>query len=327
MPTLITGVGGQDGRLLLKELSKTQNDLVGICNIGQKETVLKYVNNAYVIEADISDDKTLLDILTSIKPTEIYNLAGFSSVQKSWNNPLKTAKVNSLVPITILEWCLRANSNVKYIQATSSEIFGGSKTSPQNELTRLDPITPYGSTKAFAHLAVQHFRQKFGLQASSLILYNHESPLRNPDFVTRKITLAAVAIAKGSNEKLKIGDINANRDWGWAPDYVKAMRMAMDLETLNDYIIASGQSHTVGDVINYAFNYLGIYDVSNYIELDRNYYRDTDPNFLVGDISKAREQLKWSPSKNLKETIEAMVDFDLELLVNPEAIWIDGESD
>lgn len=322
MKALITGGSGQDGRILARQLINNGHDVVALCNLGKESLLSKYCPDAMAIGMDLTDQQELISKLNEIEPDSIFNLAGFSSVKKSWNNPSLAVLTNSLVPAIILEWCLKAKPNTKFLQASSSEIFGGSLISPQNEKTSHSPITPYGLSKSFSHKLVCQYREEFGIHASNAILYNHESPLRSEHFVTRKITKAVAAIARGSKESVSLGNTNAIRDWGWAPDYVDAMYKIIENDLPEDYVIATGISSTVKDILKYAFNYIGISDYRNYLKHEISNDRNVDPVNLVGDNTFARTKLNWVPTKNLEEIVCAMVEFDIRLIDQPELTWL-----
>ena len=322
MKALITGGSGQDGRILARQLINNGHDVVALCNLGKESLLSKYCPDAMAIGVDLTDQREVISKLNEIQPDSIFNLAGFSSVKKSWDHPSLAVLTNSLVPAIILEWCLKAKPNTKFLQASSSEIFGGSLVSPQNEKTSHYPITPYGLSKSFSHKLVCQYREEFGIHASNAILYNHESPLRSEQFVTRKITKAVAAIARGSQESVSLGNTNAIRDWGWAPDYVDAMYKIIENDLPEDYVIATGISSTVKDILKYAFNYIGISDYQNYLEHEISNDRNVDPVNLVGDNTFARTRLNWVPTKNLEEIVCAMVEFDIRLIDQPELTWL-----
>lgn len=321
MTVLITGAGGQDGRLLARKLQAEGQEVTGLCKPSHVGVVSRYCPGINVIALDLTNEKDLTHVLNRVQPDEIYNLAGFSSVYQSWKNPNLVTAVNSLVPAIILKWCVDVKPSARLLQASSSEIFGASETSPQSELTSHNPITPYGLSKSFSHTLLQQFRSEYGLHASNAILYNHESPLRDSHFVTRKITQGVAAIARGSRDPIRLGQIHAQRDWGWAPDYVRAMQDIIRQPSPGDYILSTGVLHSVEDLLSYAFKHVGISDYSNYVQHDRDNDRHIDPVNLVGDNSLAKEKLNWSPTMNLEQIVCAMVDFDLELIDRPDSQW------
>ena len=321
MSTLITGVSGQDGRILARMLSMKDDQIFGICRPGQKQVISKYCPSIVVFEIDLMDEDQLVKTLHTIKPTKIYNLAGFSSVNASWQNPTHVTRINSVVPTVILNWCLKYQPETRFVNASSSEIFGGTNTTPQNEETPLMPITPYGLSKGFAHNLIRIYRKQYGLFASNAILYNHESPLRDHKFVTRKISKAVAQIALGSNVTLELGDLQSKRDWGWAPDYVVGLKKMMEHDAPDDFVLATGQSHLVEDLVRFAFNRIGISDFSPHIRHGMQNDRPVDPSSLLGDSALAYRILGWETSTSLQNIIEQMVDFDIELLNNPNSQW------
>ena len=321
MSILITGAAGQDGRLLARRLLSEGQKVTGLCKPGNRAVLTKYCPKINVIEVDLTNERELVETLNQVQPDEIYNLAGFSSVNQSWKNPNLVTAINSLVPAIILKWCLETKPSARLLQASSSEIFGASTTSPQIEMTSHNPITPYGLSKSFSHTLVQQFRNEYGLHASNAILYNHESPLRDVHFVTRKITQAVAAIAQGSKQPIRLGKINSQRDWGWAPDYVDGMQRIIHQESPGDFILATGVVHSVAELLSYAFKHIGISDYTKYIEHDESNDRHVDPTNLVGNNLLASEKLNWSPTMNLEQIVGTMVDFDLLLIDQPKAQW------
>ena len=321
MSILITGAGGQDGRILSQKLLAEGRKVTGTCRPGSKSLLSRYSPGIEFIELDLGNENKLVDLLNFVKPDEIYNLAGFSSVNQSWKNPSLVTMINSVVPATILKWCVEKKPSVRILQASSSEIFGGSTVSPQNELTEHNPITPYGLSKSFSHTLLQKFRNEYGIHASNVILYNHESPLRDIHFVTRKITHSVASIAQGSIEPIRLGHIYSQRDWGWAPDYVDGMYKVIQQTSPGDFILATGVTHTVADILKFAFNHIGINDFSDYVLHDEKNDRSADPTNLVGNISLASQQLDWLPTMNLEQIIATMVDYDVKLIEEPATQW------
>jgi GDPmannose 4,6-dehydratase len=321
LKVLITGGSGQDGRILARQLVLEGQEVTALCKIGKEPLLSKYCPGMRVVGIDLTDQQKLLTILNRIQPDIIFNLAGFSSVRQSWVNPSLAILTNSLVPALILEWCLNVRPNTRYLQASSSEVFGGTLITPQNEETLHSPVTPYGLSKSFSHNLVRQYREEFGLHASNAILYNHESPLRSDHFVTRKITKAVAAIARGSQESLRLGNINSMRDWGWAPDFVEAMGKIVEKDLPEDYVIATGTSSSVKDILKFAFNYIGLPEYQEYLQHEILNDRHVDPINLTGDNTLARNSLNWAPTKNLEQIICAMVEFDLRLIEQPELLW------
>lgn len=312
MPTaLITGILGQDGSYLAEELTSLGYAVHGLVQPGMEPP--SGDGRTYHV-ADLTDVARLRALVTDLAPERIFHLAGISSVAQSWHDPAATMAVNATGSVVLLEAALAAREasgeDVRFVQASSAEIFGQAEQSPQNELTPIRPINPYGVSKAAAHLAVATFRAR-GLHASSMILYNHESPRRPAAFVTRKITSTAAKIARGEASELRLGNLAARRDWGWAPDYTHAMVLAADAPAGDDYVIATGISHSVSDLVDAAFTHCGITDWQRHVVVDPEFFRPVDATELRGDASKARDALGWRPSVTFPEMVAAMVDADL----------------
>ena len=306
---LITGVGGQDGSYLAERLLAE----------GVEVHALALPDDAPVAgvrthPGDVSDIGGTRTLLLELAPDEIYNLAAVSSVARSWDEPDLTARVNGLAAVGLLESAhlLQEHSGrpVRFVQASSAEIFGLPDRSPQDEDTPVRPVNPYGAAKAFAHLMVEVYRHR-GLHAVSLVLYNHESPRRPEQFVTRKITAGAAAISAGHATSLSLGNLAAARDWGWAPDYVDAMLRAARAEIPRDYVVATGVSHSVEEFVATAFRCVGIDDWSSYVEVDPALFRPVDATELVGDATRIRTDLGWAPTLGFHEVVRRMVEADL----------------
>ena len=319
MPILITGAAGQDGILLARKLLKTETDVVGICRKKQAKNLRHAVPGLSIYTADLTDFEQVHKILDKAKPTTIFNLAGYSSVNKSWMEPEIATRINSDLPVQILSWMVKKSPTTRIIQASSSEIFGATTQIPQTENTNIKPITPYGLSKSLAFEMMQIFRSKEGIHATNMILYNHESPLRREEFVTRRITKSVAQIKLGKLDTLHIGNIGMKRDWGWAPDYIDGMILASNKELADDYILATGILHSVKDIIETAFTYAGIGNFEKYIHADENMIRKIDPQNLLGNPTKAETRLGWKRTLEFKEIIETMVKYDLQ--INPNSIW------
>ncbi|MEX1078677.1 MAG: GDP-mannose 4,6-dehydratase [Homoserinimonas sp.] len=312
MPSaLITGVSGQDGTYLSRTLLKRGYDVHGLVKPGDGA---KTTAGVIVHRCDLRDAAELRRLTLELQPNEIYNLGGQSSVAASWDDPLGTLAASGTPVGALLDaaWELQESHRVapRVVQASSAEIFGNAAQSPQNETTPIAPVSPYGVAKALGHFLVGSYRQR-GLHASSVILYNHESPLRPPTFVTRKITRAAARIAQGLDSTLRLGTLDVQRDWGWAPDYVEAMRLAAGHETGGDYVIGTGVSHSVRDFVETAFRAAGISDWEAHVEIDQTYLRPADPAVQLADSSRAREVLGWAPTVGFDELVQRMVAADL----------------
>jgi len=256
-------------------------------------------------------------LIADVAPDEVYNLGGISSVAFSWQQPVLTGQVSGLGAVAVLDACWqlqeRSGHPVRVLQASSAEIFGSPERAPQDESTPLRPGTPYGAAKAYAHQMVSVLRGR-GLAASAVILYNHESPRRPETFVTRKITAAAARIAAGRQDRLALGSLDVRRDWGWAPDYVEAMVRAVRHPRADDYVIATGESHTVAEFVAAAFAAAGVPDWRSRVEVDPSFVRPVDAAEQRGDASKARQLLGWAPSRDFAAVVAAMVEADLALL-------------
>ncbi len=311
MRALITGVAGQDGSYLAEELLAAGREVYGVVMPEFAASVPPGVEPRI---GDLTDAAAMAALVADVQPDQIYNLAGISSVATSWDRPVATAEVNAVAAIGLMEAATALSRErgapVAFVQASSAEMFGEPAETPQNEHTRIRPVNPYGATKAFAHLACGIYRAK-GLRASSMILYNHESPRRPVTFVTRKITATVAAIAQGRASELRLGNLDARRDWGWAPDYVHAMRLAADHPEAADHVIATGVSHTVRDFVAAAFDHVGITDWERYVVVDPQFFRPVDATELRGDATYARERLGWAPSIGFADLVARMVDADL----------------
>ena len=312
----ITGVTGQDGSYLAEFLLKKDYKVVGLIskehNIGYQN--INYIKKKLILEfGDLLDKDSLKRIIIKHKPKEIYNLGGITFVPASWEKPVLTLDVNTLGTLRILKIIRDFLPKTKFYQATSAKIFGDPKVTPQNEETPINPNTPYGVSKASAHFLTQNFRQHFNIFACSGILYNHESERRGPEFVTRKITQTAAKIKLGLSKELKLGNLKAKQDWGYALDYVKAMWLMLQQKKADDYVIASGKLHAVEEVCQIAFSYLGL-DWKKYVKQDAKFIRREETKVFFGDASKARKKLGWWPKTSFKEMIIKMVENDLKLL-------------
>lgn len=314
---LVTGAGGQDGLYMVEKLLLMGIEVHGLFHTessAQKASMRFPLLRSGVM--DLADSVGMIASMESIEPTHVVNLAGNTSVEWSWTYPSESADVLGVGPVRLLEasWKLqeRLGRPVRFLQASSAEIFGNAADSPQSETTQRKPVTPYGAAKSFADMMVGVYRDR-GLFASSAILYNHESPRRPLSFVARKISHGAAKISLGLSEKLVLGNIDVFRDWGFAPDYVDAMLRIVMADAPRDYIVASGAAHSVRNFVQRAFASVGIDNWKQFVEIDRSLYRPADPRELVGDPSRLR-QLGWSPTLAFEELVELMVQSDLSLL-------------
>lgn len=316
MPTaLVTGITGQDGGFLAERLIADGYTVHGLVRAGEDLTDVQRRTPAVLLHvAELSDGDALAGVLASSGADEVYHLAGLSSVALSWQEPLLTAEINAMGSARLLELAWRHQERrgapVRYLQAASAEIFGHAEQVPQDETTPVRPTSPYGVAKAFAHHLCGVYRGR-GMFAVSLVLYNHESDRRPPSFVTRKITQAAARIALGRQDELVLGNLEVRRDWGWAPDYVDAMVRAVRHERADDYVIATGEAHSVADFVAAAFARAGVQDWQGRVRVDPAFFRPADAGLQVGDAGKAQRELGWSPSVVFEELVGRMVDADL----------------
>src|SRR4051812_42210406 len=314
---LITGIAGQDGSLLAELLLSEGYEVFGIVRRATSEAYenLEAVRDRIdLVQADLLDELSLVTALEQCRPQEVYNLAAPSFVPISWQQPVVTAEFAAVGVTALLESIRRVDSGIRFYQASSSEIFGEPPEVPQNEDTRLLPVTPYGVAKAYGHLIVRAYRRRYGLYACSGILYNHESPRRPLDFLPRKVSHAVASISLGLSGELWLGDMDARRDWGYAGDYVRAMALLLRQDEPDDYVIASGVLHSVQELVELAFGHVGL-DWREYVHIDESLRRGAaELHDLVGDPSKARSRLGWSPTVEFESLVKLLVDADLERL-------------
>lgn len=312
---LITGITGQDGAYLAKFLVQKGYQVYGLFPRRGTDNLwrLRYLNildDVNLINGDVTDLSSLIRALELSKADEVYNLAAQSFVGTSWEQPLLTTSVTAMGVANVLEAIRAVNNKIRFYQASTSEMFGKIKEPVQGESTPFHPRSPYGVAKLYGHWITVNYRESFGIRASSGILFNHESPLRGLEFVTRKVTDAAVRIKLGKQNKLHLGNIDAKRDWGFAGDYVEAMWLMLQQDKADDYVIATGCNTSVRDMCDIAFKYLGL-NYNDYVVVDENLYRPAEVDVLIGNADKARQILGWEPKTDLKTLIEMMVDADL----------------
>jgi len=314
---LVIGIAGQDGSLLAELLLHEGYEVFGVV---RQPVSTNFPNLAGVREeldlaqADVLDELSLVDVLTASRPDEVYNLAAPSFVPMSWRQPVLTAEFAAVGCTALLEAIRRVDASIRFYQASSSEIFGEPREVPQHEETPLAPVTPYGVAKAYAHFITRSYRRRYGLHASSGILYNHESPRRPLDFVTRKISHAAAAISLGLERDVSLGNLDARRDWGYAGDYVRAMWLMLQQDEPDDYVIASGASHSVRELVERAFAHVGL-AWQDHVRIDESLVRGKAELYdLVGDPSRAQDRLGWSPTVDFDELVHLLVDADLDRL-------------
>ncbi|MFO8058449.1 MAG: GDP-mannose 4,6-dehydratase [bacterium] len=317
----ITGITGQDGSYLAEFLLEKGYEVWGLyrrsssLNTGRIDHLIgdppDKDGRLKLVHGDLSESLTLLDILHEVKPDEIYNLGAQSHVSVSFENPVYTTKVNVLGSIRLLEAIRKMDPMPRFYQASTSEMFGKSPP-PQSEKTAFRPRNPYACSKVYAFHQVANFREAYGLFGCNGILFNHESPRRGENFVTRKITRAAARIKLGLQDKLYMGNLDAKRDWGYAPDYIRAMWMMLQADEPDDYVVATGETHSVREFLECAFGRLDL-DWRDYVEVDPAFYRPSETWELRGDSSKAQKKLKWEPQVSFQELVRLMTDADLEL--------------
>jgi len=320
---LITGITGQDGSYLAELLLEKGYEVYGIIrrsssfNTGRIDHVYQDPHERgarlKLIYGDLNDSSSLNRILRDVHPDEIYNLGAQSHVRVSFDIPEYTAEITGLGAVRLLEAIRETGIPTKLYQASSSEMYGRVMAIPQNEETPFYPRSPYGCAKVYAYWISRNYRESYDMFVCNGILFNHESPRRGETFVTRKITRAVARIRAGVQKKLYMGNLDAKRDWGYAPDYVEAMWMMMQQERADDYVIATGETHTVREFLQEAFGLAGL-DWQQYVEIDPKYFRPAEVDLLIGDASKAREAFGWTPRVTFRELVKIMVEADIELL-------------
>jgi GDPmannose 4,6-dehydratase len=311
---IITGITGQDGSYLAELLLEKGYEVVGVTrrlstpNTGRIEHLLGRIE---LRPADLLDQLSLMKVVDEVRPHEFYNLAAMSFVPASWDQPLLTGEFNAQGVTRVLEAIRRIDTSIRLYQASSSEMYGKVRETPQTEDTPFYPRSPYGVSKVFAHYITVNYRESYDLFAASGILFNHESPRRGLEFVTRKITDGVARIKLGLAQHLSLGNLDAHRDWGFAGDYVRAMWSMLQQETPGDFVIATGVSHSVQDVVQTAFSHVGL-EWQEYVRTDPRFLRPAEVDHLIGDSSRARAELGWQPNVDFKTLITMMVDADLE---------------
>ena len=310
---LITGIAGQDGSYLSELLLGKGYEVYGIVR-GSPEAPYPNLeavrDQVHLLQGDLLDQMTLLDAISRAEPDELYNLAATSFVPASWRQPVMTAQFTAVGVTSMLEAVRITKPELRVYQASTSEIFGATSESPQTERTPFVPHNPYAVAKLYGHLMVSTYRERYGMHASSGILYNHESPRRPPEFVTRKVTRTAAAISLGQADELRLGNLDATRDWSYAGDVAEAMWLMLQQDAGDDYVVCSGVSRTVRELVETAFGFAGI-EVDAHVVTDPEFVRPPDPVPLVGNPAKAAERLGWRPRTSFEAMIEAMVAADL----------------
>jgi GDPmannose 4,6-dehydratase len=313
---LVTGITGQDGSYLAEFLLEQGYEVIGL--VRRTSTVnferISHIQDRLIFESgDLLDEMSLLTVLKERRPTEVYNLAAQSFVPASWSQSVFTGEVTALGVTRLLDAIRVADPDIRFYQASSSEMFGKVQEVPQRESTPFYPRSPYGVAKVYGHWITVNYRESYGLHATSGILFNHESPRRGLEFSTRKIANGVARIKMGLAHELRLGNLEARRDWGWAPDFVRAMWMMLQQDTPDDYVISTGETHAVREFAEIAFEHVGL-DYRDYVVQDERFMRPAEVDLLIGDPTHAREKLGWTPTVDFPTLVRTMVDADLELL-------------
>jgi len=315
MRALITGITGQDGSYLAEFLLSKGYEVAGAVRRSSTEKfdrIEEIRDRITILQADIHDQTSMIDALRAFRPQEFYHLAAQSFVPTSWAQPVLTGEFTGLAVTRALEAVRQVDPKIRFYQASSSEMFGMVREVPQTETTPFYPRSPYGVAKVYGHFITVNYRESYDLFATSGILFNHESPRRGLEFVTRKISYAVARIAAGKQKELRLGNLDARRDWGYAGDYVEAMWRMLQAEEAEDFVIASGENHSVREFLDKAFEVAEL-DWSKHVEIDPRYFRPTEVDTLLGDASRAREKLGWKPKVSFEDLVRMMVDADLRL--------------
>jgi GDPmannose 4,6-dehydratase len=313
---LITGITGQDGSYLAELLIEKGYTVFGMVRRASKdnfERIEHLLPRLMIKQADLLDQLSLIRVLEESRPQEVYNLAAQSFVPTSWTQPVLTAEFTALGVTRLLDAIRLVDPGIRFYQASSSEMFGKVRESPQTERTPFHPRSPYGVAKVYGHDITVNYRESYGLFACSGILFNHESPRRGLEFVTRKISDGVAKIKLGLADELRLGNLEAKRDWGFAGDYVRAMWLMLQQDEPADYVVATGQEHSVRECVELSFAHAGL-EPDDHVRMDERFLRPAEVDHLVGDSSKAREQLGWAPEVSFQELVELMVDADVERL-------------
>lgn len=318
---LITGINGMDGSHLADFLLNKGYKVYGVerrSSTKNRVNLGDIVNKITILQGDLTDQNSLLRCLKESNPQEVYNLAAQSFVGESWNTPEHTSEVTALGVLRMLEAIREYDPSIRFYQASSSEMFGRMVENPANENTPFYPRSPYGVAKLYGHWITKNYRESYGMFACSGILFNHESERRGIEFVTRKITDGVARIKLGLADHITLGNLDAKRDWGYAPDYVEAMWLMLQQEQADDYVIATGETHSIRDLLELAFNYVGISDWMGYIRQDPRYLRPAEVDVLRGDSTKARIALGWESKTSFEDLVKIMIDADIARLISEE---------
>ncbi|MBV8960263.1 MAG: GDP-mannose 4,6-dehydratase [Actinobacteria bacterium] len=313
---LITGITGQDGSYLAEFLLGRDYEVVGMVRRSSTinfERIFHIQNDIELVPGDLLDEVSMINLLREQRPTEVYNLAAQSFVQTSWNQAVLTGETTALGVTRILDAIRIVDPEIRFYQASSSEMFGKVVETPQRETTPFYPRSPYGVAKVYGHWITVNYRESYGLHANSGMLFNHESERRGLEFVTRKITHGVARIKAGLDQNLALGNLDSKRDWGFAGDYVRAMWLMLQQDTPDDFVVATGETHSVREFCELAFGHVGL-DYQDYVVVDERYMRPAEVDLLVGDASKAHKALGWEPEVTFKGLVERMVDADVDLV-------------
>lgn len=312
---LITGITGQDGSYLAELLLSKGYEVFGLTrrtSTVNNERIQHIEDKIHLLQGDLLDQSSLASAVMEAQPDEVYNLAAQSFVKTSWNQPVLTGEFTAIGVTRMLEAIRTVNPKIKFYQASSSEMFGKVTETPQKETTRFYPRSPYGVAKVYGHYITLNYRESYDLFACSGILFNHESPRRGLEFVTRKISNAVARISLGKQKKLELGNLDSERDWGFAGDYVEAMWLMLQQDAPDDYVIATGEKHSVKEFVELAFKAVGITDWQQYIDADKpEFLRPAEVDYLIGDYSKAKKDLGWEPKTSFQTLVEMMVKADV----------------
>lgn len=313
---LITGITGQDGSYLAEFLLQKGYKVYGMvrrASVDKYERIAHIMDKVHLIQGDLLDQYSLISVLKQAQPSEVYNLAAQSFVPTSWAQPVLTSEFTAIGVTRMLESIRLVNPKIRFYQASSSEMYGKVRETPQTELTPFYPRSPYGVAKVYGHYITVNYRESYDLFAVSGILFNHESPRRGLEFVTRKVTDGVAKIKLGLAQELRLGNLDAQRDWGFAGDYVEAMWLMLQQDTPDDYVISTGETHTVQELVEVAFERAGL-DWKRHVKIDKAFMRPAEVDLLIGDPAKAKKQLGWEPKVSFKQMIHMMVDADIERL-------------
>jgi len=313
---LVTGITGQDGSYLAEFLLDKGYEVYGMVRRSSVENFnrIEHIRDRLkFVQADLLDQLSIIDAIKESRPDEIYNLGAMSFVPTSWKQPVLTGEFTGLGVTRMLEATRHMNKDIKFYQASSSEMFGKVREIPQNEKTPFYPRSPYGVAKVYGHYMTVNYRESYDMFACSGILFNHESPRRGLEFVTKKVTYGAAKIKLGLADSLYLGNLDAKRDWGYAKDYIEVMWLMLQQSKPEDYVISTGEAHSVKDWVEASFQYLDL-DWKKYVKTDKRFIRPADVDLLVGDCSKAKEKLGWKPKVSFKELVKIMVEFDYDCL-------------